>query len=290
MNARHAVFGGAAMLAALSAAGAWWEWRSAPRVVAVAALPAAPPGAAAPDANAAPLPIPPVPPRIADGPDYERCLSMLASDPSGANAFADAWQATGGGDGAVHCQALAQIALGEVATGADMLEKLANTSHAPDAARAAVYGQAGQAWLMAGDANRAYAAASLALTLSPDDPDLLVDHSIAAATLEKYQDAIDDLDRALDLDPRRTDALVYRGSAWRHVGQLALAQDDIDRALAIDPENADALLERGILRERQGDRNGARQDWEHAIAAAPDTATSDLAQQNLALLEAGPAR
>ena len=74
------------------------------------------------------------------------------------------------------------------------------------------------------------------------------------------------------------------------MGQLELAQDDIDRALMLDPDRPDALLERGILRQRRNDRSGARDDWERAISLAPDSSTADLAQQNLALLEAGPSR
>jgi tetratricopeptide (TPR) repeat protein len=237
---------------------------------------------------AAPLPIPPVPPRIAEGADYEHCLDMLATDAAGANAFADAWEATGGGDGAVHCHALAQVALGNPETGAQMMQTLANVSHAPDRARAAVYGQAGQAWLMAGDAARAYASTTLALSLSPDDPDLLIDRSIAAATLERYRDAIDDLDHALEMDPKRPDALVFRGAAWRHLGDLESARNDIDHALLLDPDNADALLERGIIRQRQGNLQGARDDWEKVEDLSPDSATGELAQQNLALLDAGP--
>lgn len=236
------------------------------------------------------LPVPPVPPRIAQGEDYERCLAMLSNDPAGANAFADAWQATGGGDGALHCQALAQIELGNTQTGADMLEKLAGASQAPAPALAAIYGQAVQAWLMADDPARAFAAATLALSLSPDDPDLLIDRSIAAATMDRYLDAIDDLNRAISHAPQRADALVFRAAAWRHEDKLERAQDDIDHAVALDPDNPEALLERGILRERRGDRYGARADWERAIALAPDTAAADLAQQNLALLEAGPAQ
>jgi regulator of sirC expression with transglutaminase-like and TPR domain len=50
------------------------------------------------------------------------------------------------------------------------------------------------------------------------------------------------------------------------------------------------LLERGILRQRRNDDEGARADWQRAISLAPDTATADLAEQNLALLEAGPVR
>ncbi len=279
MNRRVALIAAVAVLLVLAGAGAFWALRG--------------PSADAPADSADSgelLPIPPVPPRIAEGEDYEKCLAMLGSDPEGANTFADAWEATGGGEGASHCHALATVALGDVAAGADMLEKLAATSKAPAVARATVYGQADQAWLMAGDADRALAAATLALSLSPDDADLLIDRSVAAATLGRYEDAVEDLSRALDVDPKRPDALVLRGAAWRRLGHLDLAQDDVDRAFRLDPENPEAFLERGILRQRAGDRTGARSDWQQAMKLAPDSATSDLAEQNLALLEAGPDR
>ena len=268
----------ATVLLILVAAGTMWELR-----------PSELPADTAADTGEE-LPIPPVPPRIAEGPDYEKCMAMLTGDPEGANTFADAWQATGGGEGADHCLALAKLQLGDVETGAEMLEKLAANSKAPAAARATVYGQADQAWLMAGDADRALAAATLALSLSPDDPDLLIDRSVAEATLGKFADAVDDLSHALELDSKRPDALVLRAAAWRHEGHLDLAQDDVDRALSQDPENPEAYLERGILRQRRGDRTGAHADWMQAKTLAPDTATSDLAEQNLALLEAGPDR
>lgn len=248
------------------------------------------PGVAAGGATGKEPPSPAGPPRVAQGDDYDRCLAMLSTDPRGADAFADAWEATGGGDGALHCHALAEITLGAPEKGAEMMEILANGSHGQAAVRASLYGQADQAWLMAGEPGRAFGAATLALSLTPDDAGLLVDRSIAAASLERYDDAVDDLTRALDLEPRRVDALVFRGAAWRHLDQPGLAQDDIDRAVVLEPENADALLERGILRQRRGDRKGARRDWEHAITVSPSTATGDLAQQNLSLLEAGPAR
>jgi tetratricopeptide (TPR) repeat protein len=236
------------------------------------------------------LPLPPAPPRIAQGAEYERCLGMLKEDPAGAQAYAEAWEATGGKDGAVHCRAAALIALGRLAQGAEMLERLARESAGPTAARAAIYAQATQAWLLAGDAQRAFASATLALALSPDDLDMMIDRSIAAATMERYLDAIDDLNAVLDRDPKRADALVFRAAAWRHAGQLGLAHDDVSRALAVDPDNAEALLERGIIRQRRGDLAGARADWQRVLDLAPDSASADFAQQNLSLLEAGPAR
>ncbi len=253
---------------------------------------AAPTQAAPPEAGPASpprqtLPVPPVPPRVAEGARYEQCLAMLPDDPRGAASFAEGW--TDGGEGAVHCHALAEVSLGNAETGAKLLERLAATSHAPPAARAVVFGQAAQAWLMTGNAANAYRASTSALALTPDDADMLVDRAVAAGGLNRFEDAEDDLTRALDADPRRAETLVLRASAWRHLGQLELAQDDIDRSIAIDPENAEALLERGILRERRNDWDGARRDWEQAIILAPDSATADLAEQNLALLEAGPA-
>ncbi len=238
--------------------------------------------------ESADLPLPPVPPRVAEGHDYEQCMAMLTSDPEGANNFADAWVATGGGEGATHCLALAKVALGEVAAGAEMLERLAATSKAPDVARAVVYGQADQAWLIAGDPTRALGAATLALSFSDDNPDLLIGRSVASATLGHYEDATEDLSHALEIDSKRSDALVLRAAAYRHTGHLDLAEDDTERALAQDPENSEAYLERGILRERKGDRRGARNDWLEAKSLAPDSPASDLAEQNLALLEAGP--
>ena len=264
----------AALGLAVGAAGLWWQTQ--PRNA----------EAAADDA----LPVPPVPPRIAEGEDYDKCLSMLNSDPSGALAFADTWAGAGGGDGAMHCQALSQIALGDPEEGSALLDKLAATSKAAPAARATVFGQAGQSWMMAAAPSRAYASATKALALMPGEPDLLIDRAIAGSALERYDESAVDLTHALEIDPRREDALVLLAASRRHLEQLDMAQDDVERALALDPENPDALLERGILRQLRGDPAGARQDWERAIALSPDTATGDLAQQNLALLEAGPER
>ena len=278
MEHRRALMATAAGLVLLIGAVAGWQWYRA--------------GGGAEDNpdQAEAMPIPPVPPRIAEGSDYEKCMAMLGSDPEGANTFADAWLATGGGEGAQHCLAMAQVQLGDEDSGAEMLEKLATSSTAPAVARAAVFDQADQAWLMAGVPERALAAATLALALSPDDPDLLIDRSVAAATLGNYDDAVDDLSHALELDGKRPDALVLRAAAWRHTGHLDLAEDDVDRALTQNPEDPEAYLERGILRERRGDRAGAHQDWVEAKSLSPDSATSDLAEQNLALLEAGPER
>ncbi|MEJ0048344.1 MAG: tetratricopeptide repeat protein [Rhodospirillales bacterium] len=249
----------------------------------------APIAAPAPDAENAPaeiIPVPPVPPRITGGDQYDRCMDMLADDPAGADALATSWHA--GGDAATHCHALAQIELGNPAAGAALLTTLASASEADATARAELFGQAAQAWTMAGDAPKAMDAATRAVGLAPENADLRVIHATAALAVHQEKAADEDLSDALDADPKRTDALVLRATARRQLGRLREAAADVENAVTQDPQNADALLERGIIRERMGDLAGARADWQKAQELSPDSATGDLAQQNLALLDAGP--
>ena len=245
-------------------------------------------GADPAEAPAPPLPVPPFPPRIASGEAYEHCLSALTDDPDGARLIADSWAAGGGGDGAAHCLGLALIATGQPALGAERLEQLAASSLAPDLARATVFGQAAQARLMVNDPARARNDATQALKLSPADTELLIQRARASEAEAKWQEAIDDLTEALTLDPRRSDALVMRAANWRRTGRLDLAAADADRAIGLDPDNAEALLERGIERQRLGNPSGARADWQRARGLDPNSTTADLAEQNLALLDAGP--
>ena len=143
---------------------------------------------------------------------------------------------------------------------------------------------------MAGDSAQALAAAAQAILLAPDDPDLRVTHGhLPPVAMHQDGQAIEDLNQVLAADPRRADALALRATraspgaaSWRR------RRPDIALACAQDPDNPDALLERGIIRQRAGDRAGARQDWQKVADDAPDTPAADLAQQNLALLEAGP--
>ncbi|GAA0569303.1 tetratricopeptide repeat protein [Craurococcus roseus] len=228
--------------------------------------------------------------RFGGGPDHERCFGLLRTDPEDARFFADGWEAAGGGDGARHCAALALLALGETERGAERLEDLARRSEADAAARAAVFAEAGNAWMLAGDADRAYAAATMALTLAPDDPALVLDRALALGAMERYAEALEDLDRAVALDPSRIDAWVLRGAAKRQLGRAAEAERDVAHALSLAPDNAEALLERAALRRAKGDVRGARADWERAMRMATDSETADLARRNLELNPLPPQR
>src|SRR5439155_15220551 len=124
----------------------------------------------------------PGPPRSAeaDAATYERCMKLAQEDPPAARDLAETWRDRGGAHPADHCFAVALIGLKQYKEAAGRLEKLAQAMvHAPAALRAEVLGQAGQAWLLAGDVARAYAADTAAIELQPDDVDLLIDRAEA---------------------------------------------------------------------------------------------------------------
>ncbi|MBR0680056.1 tetratricopeptide repeat protein [Roseomonas eburnea] len=260
---------GAAVLLLAAGGGAWWFLEGGPED---------------------PLPTPPEPPRLTDAPEYERCLDMLEDDPEGARSLADSWGMEGGGEAAAHCAALAALTLGEAERAAEALERIAARSQAGMAARAAVFGQAGEAWIAAGKPQRAHAALTLALALVPADSSLLTERGMALLALNRPAEALEDLERAVAADASLVEAWVLRASALRRLDRIGEAVESVAEALRLDPDNVEGLLERGIIRQIRGEAAEARADWERVIELSPDSAAADLAAQNMALIEAGPAR
>jgi hypothetical protein len=222
----------------------------------------------------------------ADAATYDRCVKLAKQDPSAAQSLAQAWHARRGAHPADHCAALALIGLKQYKEAATRLEALAAAmTNAPTALRADVLDQAGQAWLLAGDAVRAYAAAGQALSLQPNDSELRVDRAEAAASAGYLDKAVADLDHVLKSDPRRVDALIYRASANRALDRLDPALADVEKALTVLPNSVPALLERGSIRRLKGDLKGAREDWERVGELAPGSQADMAAKANLERLE-----
>jgi tetratricopeptide (TPR) repeat protein len=218
--------------------------------------------------------------------NYERCMALARQDPSNGWETALQWQSRGGRHPAEHCAAVALLGLGQYAEAGRRLEKLADEMRrAPPELLGEVLGQAGQAWLLSGDAPRAHAALTQALAILPNSPDLLVDRATASGSAGDLNGALADLDRALALEPRRADALTLRASAQRGLGRLDVALADVQQALKLAPDLPDALLERGNIRRLKGDDAGARKDWVRVGMLAPDTPADLAAKANIERLE-----
>ncbi|HMA52489.1 MAG TPA: hypothetical protein VKP60_22165, partial [Magnetospirillaceae bacterium] len=106
---------------------------------------------------------------------YQHCISLARSQPDEGYQEGLAWASLGGGEAARHCQAVALIGQRDYETGASKLEELARNSKSSERVRAGMYAQAGQAWLLAHQPERAFGAQTQALVLVPGAPDLLVD-------------------------------------------------------------------------------------------------------------------
>ena len=224
---------------------------------------------------------------------YDSCLTQARRDPAAALNTAQTWRDAGGGFPAEHCAAIALIGLKRYSAAAQRLEALAGAMMTePPALRGGALDQAGQAWLLADQPDRAKAAFDAALSFDPHNAEFLIDRSEALADAGHYWEAIDDLNHALMLAPDNVDALIFRASAYRHVGgtdALVLALADADRALTLAPDSVSGRLERGNIRRLKGDTAGAAADWQRVIALAPQSEAARDAQYNLAQINDNPA-
>ncbi|MBL8659608.1 MAG: tetratricopeptide repeat protein [Rhodospirillales bacterium] len=220
---------------------------------------------------------------------YRQCMQLTDTEPQKALDRAEA-KAKAQGDAedvaAGHCAAVALVRLERFAAGASRFEELAGKADRVDL-RAALLDQAADAWLLAGNAERALKVLTAAVEIAPKDADLRIDKAQAEAELGRYGDAAGELDSAIALDPGLVDAYVFRASARRRLNQMEGAAADLEKALTLDPRHPEALLERGVLRQLDGDRSGARADWDLVVAVAPDSAAAQAARVNLSALAQG---
>jgi tetratricopeptide (TPR) repeat protein len=218
--------------------------------------------------------------------EYAACIRLARVQPDKGWDRAQAWIGLAGGEPARHCAAVALIGLGKHQEGALRLEELARKSHRAPELRAQMLGQAAQAWLMAGQLQKAYADQSQALQWQPGDPDLLLDRAFTLAELGRFAEAIEDLDKVL-AQTRRADALVLRGTANRFLDRQDKARADIEAALKADPMLPEAWLEKGILERVAGNKPAARKAWRQAELLAPASPAAETARRNLERLDLG---
>src|SRR5205814_1367794 len=148
----------------------------------------------------------PFPPALSINPfagsdPYQDCVAAIAKKADDAFEMALSWRDHGGGVAAEHCAALALLSLDELGEAASRLDALAQRPDAGTAEqRAALLGQAGNAWLLANQPENAETAFSTALRLTAQDSELWVDRARARAARQDWANAEADLNTAIGLD------------------------------------------------------------------------------------------
>jgi len=219
------------------------------------------------------------------GQRYASCLRTANLDPGRGLALATEWSKAKGGAPAEHCAAVSLVELKRYPEAATRLDTL---GRAPDMGnlRPEIFDQAGNAWMMAGDADRAVASFSNALTLSANDADLYADLARAQAMKKSWSEAEGDLNEALRLQPRRTDLLVLRASARDAEGKMKEARQDVDQALSLKPLAPEALVERGEIFKHAGDLPAAKRDFENVLKVQKNGEAAETARQELDEMDA----
>lgn len=214
------------------------------------------------------------------------CLARAEELPDFAYEEAKLWEKQGAGAEARLCQALALLLRGDWVLAAPALEaSAAELTRESVPMRANLLSRAGTAWSNAHKLPEAEAAFGKALDLTPRDTQILMDRAIARAGMEKYWDAVTDLDRVIELAPKMSEAHLLRAQAHHVLALDAKSLADVEEALRLSPQSGEGLLLRGNLRAAKSDMARAKQDWEAVRRVAPGSPASAVALQNLNALD-----
>ena len=217
------------------------------------------------------------------------CLELVRAAPERAIEAASAWQAEGGGLEARQCLGLAHAALGNWTAAAEVFDEAAReAAAAPDPRAADLWVQSGNAWIAAGEANRAIRAIDAALAMRGLSDALRgeahLDRARASVSLGNVADAREDLDRALALVPADPFAWYLSAALASREQDLPRARREIARAMELAPEHPDIVLLAGTLAGLAGDMAEAERLYRRVAESSPQTEAGRAAAASLATL------
>jgi tetratricopeptide (TPR) repeat protein len=239
-------------------------------------------------ALAAPALAAPPPPRDADdGARYRQCLDLAQTNPAAAIERANEWRANGGGVPARHCLALAYGSKGDFAAAAAELvaaARAAEADHDPHAAD--LWGQAGNAALLAKDGGAAITSFTSGIAVAGTEPvrlaALLTDRARALVDANRTTEAKTDLTRATGLDPSSTTGWLLLATLDRRLNDLPAAERAILEAARREGGDPDIALEAGNIAAAQGHLDLARTEWKKVVDGAPGSDAAVAAAKALA--------
>lgn len=219
---------------------------------------------------------------------YRECLALAQGDADTAIVKATAWRAAGGGVPARHCLALAYGSKGRFAEAATTLVGAAQAAEAErDSHAADLWGQAGNAFLLAGKSPEALGAFGSGIAVAGDEPVrlslLLIDRARALVEQDRAGEARADLTRATQLDARSADAWLLLATLERRQKDLPAAEKAILAAAQREPGDPDIALEAGNIAGAQGRFDLARREWQKVVDGAPGSDAAAAAAKSLAL-------
>lgn len=217
---------------------------------------------------------------------YRNCTALAASQPEKALDTANAWRIKGGGLEARQCLGLAYVTLERWAPAAAEFEQAAGEAQAAQDRRAAdLWVQAGNAWIAAGDGEKARTALDAAIATGFLTPELrgeaYLDRGRAGVALDDLNRARADIDKGLDLVPADPFGWYLSSALAVRMGQNDRARADIAKAVELAPTDAEILLQAGTVAGATGDLDSARTYYERAYAAAPKSRAGQAAQAAL---------
>ena len=92
------------------------------------------------------------------------------------------------------------------------------------------------------------------------------------ASLGKYENAIEDYDKALQLNPQNLEAYTNRGISKAEMEQYEAAIADLDEALRLNPQDATLYTGRGMVKDLQRQYEAAIADFDMALRLNPQYA------------------
>jgi predicted Zn-dependent protease len=159
----------------------------------------------------------------------EICLKKAEQYPDIAVADSEAWMERGGGDAARLCHANGLYNRSDYDAAGREFAALASKRNG-NINVVSLYMQAGVAFARVKETKNAEIQFAKALHLQPDNAEIWFDRATARVTVERYWDAIDDLNHALSLMPKMGKAYRLRGQSWMHLGNTKNATADLDAA------------------------------------------------------------
>ncbi len=220
---------------------------------------------------------------------YRECTALVTSSPEQAIETANAWIVQGGGVHARACLGLAYVALDRWAPAATVYEQAARAAeNGSDARRADFWVQSANAWLAAGEPQRAVQALDAALATAGVGDELRgeahLDRARALVALGNEAGARQDLDHALRLVAADPLAWYLSAGLALRANQLDRARTDIARARELGADNPDILLLAGTIAGRSGNMEEAERLYRRLVAQAPDSDAGRQASESLATL------